>query len=309
MVYTARELEDSILRASAIRRIKGDKTGGDDGYWTGGFCNWGGTHNLKEDCQKLVKFFDEIVQLRHVRKDLLNFTSEEEFEKVREDLIVKIDKIITNLSPERDSRDYIAGVCCIWNDFDDVLKGSLNNFHSAAVLLKKDIEKTPYNEIKELKKLEVEAKNLQKEIEENERKARNETDPDKKKHLIFFIDEAKEKLKKNLERKKQLKSSGLGDNFNPDQYINEFFTALEDKLTGKSRPSQVTRNPNNSYSNAANSTWDSQPNGIPSNGIPTLNNNNQEKAFLERYWKELAVTGGFLFFAFLIYNERYEKAE
>jgi len=79
----------------------------------GGNCNLGGTHNLKEDCEKLVKFFSEITELRQVRKELTNFDNEGEFNKKKEDLIAKTETVINRLTRQEGTNTYIADVCCI----------------------------------------------------------------------------------------------------------------------------------------------------------------------------------------------------
>jgi hypothetical protein len=56
--------------------------------------------------------------------------------------------------------------------------------------------------------------------------------------------QAKDKWKKLLERKKQLKTSRLGDDFNPDSHIDGFLKAVENKLSGRNRPQRPTRTAN-----------------------------------------------------------------
>ena len=40
-----------LLCWSKERWEKGDNKDGDASYWDGGRCNWGGSHNLQEDCE------------------------------------------------------------------------------------------------------------------------------------------------------------------------------------------------------------------------------------------------------------------
>ncbi|MCE8163187.1 MAG: hypothetical protein I3273_02890 [Candidatus Moeniiplasma glomeromycotorum] len=55
MTYTAQSIEEIFTRKAWVCTSK--KIQGDGGYWAGGRCEYGGAHNLKEDCQTLAKFF------------------------------------------------------------------------------------------------------------------------------------------------------------------------------------------------------------------------------------------------------------
>ena len=307
MIYTATELENWFKRI-AFSRIVQKKSGnnryaGDAGYWDGGRCNYGAAHNLQEDCQRLAKFFTNIVELRNSRKELMSFNNQEEFEKNKQNLLSKTTNAINGLNMKTSNNTSIGGVCIIWADFADNFNSIVDNFRKDLELLKKNIESVPYNEIKELQKLLSDERKLQKEIEENERKARNEPDPDKKKKFLFFANEAKDKWKKILARKKELKSSRLGDDFNPDSHIDNFLQAVENKLTGKNKPARPNRPSTNT--NNSNSNNFSSPNS-PNNSSP-LTNNHQEKPFFQNYWKELILASAFLTGVYYIYHQDYEK--
>jgi hypothetical protein len=163
----------------------------------------------------------------------------------------------------------------------------LEDFRKDLELLKKNIENVEYNEAKELLKLNVEERDLKNSIEENERKARNEPDENKRKQFILLVDEAKEDLKKLLERKKKLKTARLGDNFNPDQHINDFLQAVENKLSGKNRPARPTRTNPNQPSTGFDNAGGSNPTADPSTSYNNYSNsnsdNNEPKPFLEKY--------------------------
>jgi len=130
----------------------------------------------------------------------------------------------------------------------------IGNFNKQLERLKKDIENVSYNETKELQKLNSDERKFQNEITENKRKARNETDENKRKKFIFFANEAKDKWKKLLERKKDLKVSRLGDDFNPDQHIDNFLQKLQEKLTPPKKPTRTPRNPRQTTTNNDNFT-------------------------------------------------------
>ncbi|CAG8528527.1 2416_t:CDS:2 [Ambispora gerdemannii] len=204
----------------------------------------GGAHNLVEDCESLAQFFTGIAELKNARQELTKFTNQQEFEKNKQVLLTKANEAISGLQMRTSNNSSIGGVCIIWADFAKNFNSILNDFRRDLEMLKSDIEKVPYHEAKELQKLLIEEKSLKNEIEENERKARNEPDENKRKQFIFLVDQAKNQLKKCLERRKQLKTGRLGDDFDPDKHINDFLQKLEDKLSGKNKPQRPTRTPN-----------------------------------------------------------------
>ncbi|CAI2198111.1 5015_t:CDS:2, partial [Funneliformis geosporum] len=160
--YSAEELETKF-KGSASIRISEKKSGNN-----GGRCDYGGAHNLKEDCQKLSELFANITELRNCRRELTTFNNQEEFEKNKRELLEKVNEAINNLQ---------------------MRTSDINNFRKEIEMLRSDIENVSYNEAKELLKLNVEERKLQKEIEENERKARNEPDENKKKQFIFLAED------------------------------------------------------------------------------------------------------------------------
>jgi len=302
----SQEIETKFRRI-AISRINQKKLGdkkyeNDAGYWEGGQCNWGAHHNLQEDCQKLAQFFTSITELRNARKELLNFTNQQEFETNKQNLLTKTVNAIDGLKMKTSDNASVGGVCIIWNDFAKHFNSIIDNFRNELERLKISIENVPYNEWKELQKLNSDERKIQKEIEENERKARNETDPDKKKKFLFFSNEAKDKLKKLLARKKELKSANLGDDFNPEQHIDNFLQELENKLVGRSQ--RPTR-PNNNQPINQPSSQNSTDNPANNNFFSNFNNNEEEKeTFLQAHWKKILLLVVYLAGVYYIYHQK-----
>ncbi|CAG8575040.1 10838_t:CDS:2 [Ambispora leptoticha] len=195
MTHNAKTIEELFTSAASLRisqkRRGDDRYKGDAGYWDGGRCEYGGAHNLQEDCQTLAKFFDDITELKNAKVKLTTFNNQAEFEKNKQNLLSKVNQALGGLQMKTD------------------------DFRRETEALKTDIEKVAYSEAKELQKLNQEERKLQKEIEENERKARNETDPDKKKkHINDFIQAIKDKLENKPPRqKKQIPGSNGTDPF------------------------------------------------------------------------------------------------
>lgn len=235
--YNAKQIEEDFKEVARIR-IRGKERGkkeysGDAGYWSGGRCEWGGSHNLQEDCETLARLFDKLDALKDSKKKLTTFANEEQFNSTKKKLINECQQVLNNLN-QHNQYSYIAGVCCIWSDFKSHVDDLKTGFVGTVNTLKRDIERTPYNEAKELKALEVEESQIKQEIEDNYRKANNETDPTKKRHFLILVDEGKEKLKKIVEKKKKLKISSLGDNYDSDKFVKSFIQGIKDKIEGKS---------------------------------------------------------------------------
>ena len=95
MTYTAQSIEEVFTRIASIRI--GEKISGDGGYWYGGRCEWGGAHNLQEDCQTLGKLFDGITELKNTRQELTKFDNQQKFEKSKQNLFNKTSQAISNL--------------------------------------------------------------------------------------------------------------------------------------------------------------------------------------------------------------------
>jgi len=51
---------------------------------------------------------------------------------------------------------------------------------------------------------------------------------------MLLVDEGREKLKKVVEKKKKLKISSLGDNYDSDKFVKSFIQGIKDKIEGKS---------------------------------------------------------------------------
>jgi len=95
-----------------------------------------------------------------------------------------------------------------------------------------DIDRIPYNVAKKLKKLQLEEKNLKRTIEENLKRAAMEKDPEKKRKILILVEEDKKKLQTNLNEQAKIR---IGENFDPDSYIEDFLRGVEDKLAGRNR--------------------------------------------------------------------------
>jgi len=301
--YTTEEIKAIFTRSASIRisqKRRGDERYKKDaGYWDGGRCAYGGAHNLQEDCERLAKFFSEITELKNARKDLLKFDNRTEFEKNQQNLLTKAKQAINGLQLKTGANTSVGGICIIWDSFSDLLGSIVEDFRRDLERLKNDIERVSYNEAKELKRLTLEERQLKQEIEENERKAQKESDPTKKAKFLFLVNEAKEKWKKVLERKKQLKSANLGNNFDPNKHIDDFLKKLEDKLNRKP-PKPPLRTPFNPTGANNGST------GIPSNPFDPFqpSHNPADKNWWQENKQLLIFSGIALALTFYLYSQK-----
>ena len=106
-------MKDSFFAHTTVRQAQ--KISGDAGYWTGGQCEWGGSHNLQEDCEELAKFFNSIANISEDIDKIRLSANEEVFSSNKQQLISKLRGLIGKCQV---SNSYsVANVCCIWNDF------------------------------------------------------------------------------------------------------------------------------------------------------------------------------------------------
>jgi len=233
--------------------------------WTGGRCNWGGSHNLREDCQVLANFFTKISGLKEVKKKLTQFENQEEFETKKQDLSRQCQEAINGLQVSTGAATSVGGVCCIWGSYTEHLDGLISTFRRELESLSGDIGRTPYNVAKKLKKLQLEEKNLKRAIEENLKRAAMEKDPEKKKKILILVEEDKKKFQANLAEQAKIR---IGENFDPDTYIEDFLKGVEDKLAGRERRGgrgsgnwKKPRDPSNPYPDNADGNNDESDNG------------------------------------------------
>ncbi|CAG8851579.1 17500_t:CDS:2, partial [Racocetra persica] len=65
----------------------------------GGRCNYGASHNLREDCETLAGAFSNIENLKDIKEVLKQCTSEVEFNSKKRDFLDKMNAAINGLRP------------------------------------------------------------------------------------------------------------------------------------------------------------------------------------------------------------------
>lgn len=308
--YDAESIERTFKSIASIRMSSKDpQFANDAGYWTGGRCNWGASHNLKEDCQLLASFFTKISELQDVKKKLTQFENQEEFETKKQNLSRQCQEAIARLRVNTGAATSFGGVCIIWGDYASHLDGIMSAFRRELESLSGDISRTPYNVAKKLKKLQLEEKNLKRTIEENLKRAAMEKDSEKKRKLLILVEEDKKKLQANLEEQAKIR---IGENFNPDRYIEEFIKGIEDKLAGRDRSrsggsgdkrSPKSPNPNNPDNNNGGS-GESLPPNYPRGGGNPWQPNQPQNSSQPNQQQLILIAGVFLVAIFLLMSQK-----
>lgn len=111
----AQDIKARFWTNAASRRQAGDKANGDATYWTEGRCNWGGNHNLLEDCDTLAQWANNVVSTQYDAQELTLAINEQEFNQKKQALVNKFQDCI-NKCQISDSWS-IGNICCIWNDY------------------------------------------------------------------------------------------------------------------------------------------------------------------------------------------------
>lgn len=247
MAYEAETLERQFRNLGGSRRGR-KKYANDAGYWTGGHCNWGGSHTLKEDCKTLASSFTKVGNLKDIQEDLKKCTSKSEYDAKKANYIRKCEEGLRGLQ-EKTASSSMFGVCCIWSDeaMDKHVISKLNSFQTSLTKLKGDLEREDYKWVQELKQLKLEEAQITKRMEENKRKTANETDPAKKALLLQMIEEDGKRLKSNLKRQQELSNKFT---FDPNKKVDDLIEAMKRAVerTGQKKTpggSGRNRNPNN----------------------------------------------------------------
>lgn len=202
------DLKNRFFANSEERRKAGDKAHGDAGYWNGGRCEWGGSHNLQEDCNALAEFFNATASISDDVEKIKLSANETIFNQNKQASISKIQDCISKCQT---SNTYsIASVCCIWSDyFGSFLKPFLNTFSSKLQRQLGDVQKLEPKHQKELLQLEQEARELQSAYDENLKKANDpNTSPEDKREFLLLASQTAEKAKR---LKSKIKQNPLAD--------------------------------------------------------------------------------------------------
>ena len=307
--YSATELERAFKKVARIRH--GKQYSNDASYWTGGRCNWGGSHNLSEDCQTFANGFNKIEGLREIKEELKKCTSKSEYDAKKNNYIRQCEEALNGLN-NNTSSSYMFGVCCIWSDAapKKTVESKMKVIQQGLQNTKSALQKEDYKWVQELKELELEINQINKQMEENKRKAMKETDPMKKAALIAQIEEDGLLLQQKYQKKKEISDKFKWD---PKKKVDDLIEAMKkaiNKTRKKKDPSGSGggshRNPNPSDTDSSDSEDDynsDNDNNNTSGGSKKDKNSN----FFQNNQQLLIILGLATLVIFYLLNQKQEK--
>ena len=311
--YDKITLERQFKSAASLRIRKKERSNtnytNDADYWTGGRCNWGGSHNLSEDCGKIAHSFDKIEELKKVEKELQGCTSEREFNAIKSRLTRQAEEIEEGLKEKTGSGSSMFGICIIWGEYNDFLDSKLKPLRNEVNRLKENINNQQYKYYEELKLLKLEEKKIEARMKESKRKAQYETDPDQKALLLQMIDDDGKNLEENLKKQKLIPTANL--KFEPDKYVSDLIESMKKAISEnergndnsggsrRNRPQNEDENNNDRNGNSENSNNSSSSNS----GGSEDNDQPQPNFFQENQFLILGTLGLLTFFYFYTQNQ------
>ena len=185
MVYSKEQLYTEFKQLARIR--KGNPAYANDStYWDGGHCNWGGHHNLREDVQTIGRGFEKLESLKNegITQELTKSTNKGEFDSKKSTLLMKLNELTSGLQVRTGYSSSMFGICIIWADdnMSKHIESKLQECRKALERLRSQLQKEDYKFVEELKRLELEIRQIKAKMEQNKLKAMRETDPIKSKH-------------------------------------------------------------------------------------------------------------------------------
>ena len=309
--YSAEELERQFKQVAKLR--KGKKEYEDDaGYWDGGKCNWGASHNLKEDCETIAKSFNQIESLIEIKKDLQKCTSSQEYEAKKANYIRKCEESINGLQTQTSSSSSMFGICIIWAD-QATNKGvisKLNVCREGLTKLKSDLQRETYKWVQELNQLKFEERQITQRMESNKRKAMSkDISPSEKVTILQIIEEDGQILKKNYEKQKEISNKF---NFDPSKKANDLIEKMKRAIEKRNRRNSSSggNKGNQTDSDDSDSEDEITENRDENPRTTPLNQEVNDNQPID-WWKEnqelLLITSGLLLTAYLYYQN--EKTE
>lgn len=275
--YTVDYLYNEFSQLAGMRTDS--KYANDAGYWTGGRCDWGGSHNLREDCGTLAKGFEKMESLdgKQITDELTNTANKGEFDFKKSTLLQKINEISSGLQARTGYSSSMFGVCIIWADqaMSPYVENKMQDCRRSLENLKSQLGTETYQWVEELKRLELEIRQIEQKMKENQQKALRETDPIKKQALIAEI-ESDGKLLQQKYREHQEHSNKF--RFDPSKHVSDMINGMKKAIerSNKGGSGGSGGNPNKPRKpNVPNDPFGGSNNGNRSNNLPDGNDSNR----------------------------------
>ena len=251
---SAEQIKNQFFSHASCQRA--GKESGDANYWTDGRCNWGGSHNLKEDCQKLADFANGVANISDEKQELTLAVNEEEFNSKKQQLISKLQDYVGKC--QTSDTHSIANVCCIWNDFfGSFLRPWLDGLRQKFQTDLQQLQTIEPKHQKEILELETKIKEAENKYSENMANATKETDPAKKVQFIATAQSAEREvriIKKQLDRNplsKYIEHSSLMN------YARDIENLMRGNLSSASIPTKPAKELKNVSQGNSQTSWTS----------------------------------------------------
>jgi hypothetical protein len=193
--FTNREdLKNRFFSETSTRQA--ENISNDGTYWTGGRCQWGGSHNLDEDIDALAIFFNGLAKVDDDINEIKLAANETIFNQKKQALTSKIQQLLSKCRVT--SATSVAGICIIWNDFfGKFLKKYLDRFSTKLTNQLNSIEKLEPKHQQELLQLEDDLRKAESKYNENLAKYNDPNiSPTEKTKLMLLVNEALDDIKR-----------------------------------------------------------------------------------------------------------------
>lgn len=233
MRYTAEQLEKDFKYIGRARK-NNPIHAGDATYWDGGHCNYGASHNLKEDCRTLEKAFTKLENLSQMKKVLLETASQSEFDSKKSYYLTQCNETLSGLTPNYGAHSSMFGICILWseNDTNKHIETKIKACRQELEQTKSLLSKETYQAVVEIRQISLEIRKLEDGIREKQREAQDpNTSPQRKLALLAEVEEDGKQLKQKYARRKELDKKF---NFNFDKHISALVEAMKKIVEGNS---------------------------------------------------------------------------
>ena len=265
----AEQIKNRFLAHTSIRQAQ--RVSNDGSYWTGGNCQWGGSHNLLQDCQQLANFANSTATINNDIQEMTLSTDEQTFNSRKQQLISKLQENINKCNVTSSSS--LASVCIIWNYFFGFVKGFAEGFRQKLQQQLTQLQSIEPIHQKEILRIEAEIKEAESKYQENFAKAERETDPAKKAKFMALANEALDEVTK---LKSEYSKNPLAS-LNKWDYLNDLERLINGDITEEtvSQPSDKYR-PTDSGNTSNSFTSNSGSNSTGGIGSSSNIQNNQQ---------------------------------
>lgn len=233
--YTAETLYNNFKGLAGMR--KGNPAYDNDStYWDGGRCNWGGSHNLREDCGTIARGFEKLDSLNQstIMTELTSSTTSGEFESKKQNFLRKLSELSSGLQVRTGYSSSMFGICIIWADdaMSQHIESKLAEIRRELDQLKSKLGAEEYKFVEELKRIQFEIDEIKKRMEEKKKKAMDPNLTPQEK--LAILEEIKEDGKLLEQKYKEHQQYSNKYRFDASKHISDLIERMKRAIEGKS---------------------------------------------------------------------------